>query len=178
MFVILLVRESVLCIFILGFAVMKKKLKQICSTIISALILWSQVKTSWKLGGKLNCQKEMERKGGGGGSSPYVSIVHSKGPKKIRVRTFTVHIRRHRCEYRVRCFYRLEILERGGPYWLLKVRQIGTQRGHMKGVPPLPWLVRWPRCAGTRYICPALAALVGPYTIFSPHHTLFHFICP
>jgi hypothetical protein len=37
---------------------------------------------------------------------------------------------------------------------------MGTQRVQMKGV--LPWLVRWARHAGTKYFCPALAALVGP----------------
>jgi hypothetical protein len=30
----------------------------------------------------------------------------------------------------------------------------------MKGV--LSWFVRWAHCAGKRYFCPALAALIGP----------------
>jgi hypothetical protein len=36
---------------------------------------------------------------------------------------------------------------------------MGTQRGQVKGV--LPWLVCWACRAGTRDLCPALAALVG-----------------
>ncbi len=52
-----------------------------------------------------------------------------------------------------------ERLERGGPCWLLKLRWMGTQRGHMIGV--LPWLVGWTRRAGTKDFCPALAALVS-----------------
>ncbi len=44
---------------------------------------------------------------------------------------------------------------------MLKLRQVGSQGVHMKGV--LPWLVRWAcRGAGTRDFCPASAALVGP----------------
>ncbi len=34
-----------------------------------------------------------------------------------------------------------------------------TQGVHTKGA--LPWMVRWPRCGGTRYFCPALAAFVS-----------------
>ncbi len=52
-----------------------------------------------------------------------------------------------------------EGLERGGPFWQLKLRWMGTQRVQMKGVPP--WLVRWACRAGTRDFCSALAALVG-----------------
>jgi hypothetical protein len=29
----------------------------------------------------------------------------------------------------------------------------------------LSWLVRWARCPGTRYFCPALVAVVGPVQI-------------
>ncbi len=36
---------------------------------------------------------------------------------------------------------------------------MGTQKVHKKGV--LPWLVHWARHAGTRDVCPALAALAG-----------------
>ncbi len=57
-------------------------------------------------------------------------------------------------------YVRPERLERDGPCWLLKLRQMGTQRVHMKGV--LTLLVRWARRAGTIDFCPALAALVGP----------------
>ncbi len=54
---------------------------------------------------------------------------------------------------------------------------MGTQRVLMKGGPS--WLVRWALRAGTRDICPALAALVGPVqNIFFPHCTLFQLICP
>jgi hypothetical protein len=60
--------------------------------------------------------------------------------------------------------------ERGGPFWLLKVRQIGSQGVHMKGV--FPWLVCWARRARTRYF-------VMPWLrLSSSHRTLFHFICP
>ncbi len=51
-------------------------------------------------------------------------------------------------------------VERVGPCWLLKLRWMGTQGVHMKGV--LPRLVRWACRARTRDFCPALAALVGP----------------
>jgi hypothetical protein len=41
------------------------------------------------------------------------------------------------------------------------------------------WFVRWACRAGTRYFCPALAALVGPeQKYFFPHRTLFQFLCP
>ncbi len=69
-----------------------------------------------------------------------------------------------------------ERLERGGPCWLLKLREIGTQRGQMKGV--LTWLVRWAYRAGTRDFCSALAALVGPVQNIFSHHTFFPFLCP
>jgi hypothetical protein len=39
----------------------------------------------------------------------------------------------------------------------------------MIGIPP--WLVRWPRCAGSIDFCPALAASVGPKIIFSSPNT-------
>ena len=42
----------------------------------------------------------------------------------------------------------------------VELRQMGTQRVHMKGVNPC--LVRWACRAGTRDLSPALAALVGP----------------
>jgi hypothetical protein len=65
--------------------------------------------------------------------------------------------------------------ERGGPCWLLKLRQMGTQRVHMKEV--LPWLVHWARRAGTRDLCPALAALVSSVqNVFPRHALLVHFI--
>ncbi len=47
--------------------------------------------------------------------------------------------------------------EKGGPCWLLQLRQMGTQGVHTKEV--LPWLVSWARCAGTRDVCTSLAAL-------------------
>ncbi len=50
--------------------------------------------------------------------------------------------------------------ERGDPWRLLKLRHMGTQGVHMKGV--LPWLVNWARCTGNRDFCPALTALVSP----------------
>ncbi len=69
-------------------------------------------------------------------------------------------------------------------YSLLKLRWMGTQRVQMKGI--LLWLVRWAYRAGTKYFCPALAALVGPVqnicfpypTLFHSTLYLFHFICP
>jgi hypothetical protein len=67
-------------------------------------------------------------------------------------------------------------LERVGPCWLLKLRWMGTQRGQMKGI--LSRLVHWPCCAGTRYFCSALAALVGPVQNNFLHCTLFQFLCP
>jgi hypothetical protein len=61
--------------------------------------------------------------------------------------------------------YHTERLERGRVA-LLKLRQMRTQRVHMKRI--LPWLVHWARL--TRDFCPALAALAGPI------HTILHFI--
>jgi len=69
-----------------------------------------------------------------------------------------------------------ERLERGAPCWLLKLRWMGTQRGHMIGV--LPWLVGWTRRAGTKDFCPALAALVSQIQNIIFHRTLFHFNSP
>ncbi len=52
-----------------------------------------------------------------------------------------------------------------------------TQRVQMKGV--LLWQVRWACCAGTRYFCFALAALVGPVqNIFFPDYALFNSLVP
>ncbi len=45
--------------------------------------------------------------------------------------------------------------ERGGPYLLLKLRQMGTQGEHMKGL--LYCLVRWASHVSTRDFCSALA---------------------
>jgi hypothetical protein len=42
----------------------------------------------------------------------------------------------------------------------LKMRQMGTQGVHLKGV--FPWLITWARCACTGDFYPALAALVSP----------------
>ncbi len=44
----------------------------------------------------------------------------------------------------------------------------------------LPWLVRWARRAGTRYVCPALAALVGHIqnTFFSSPYTISIHLSP
>jgi hypothetical protein len=42
---------------------------------------------------------------------------------------------------------------------------MGTQGVQMKGV--LPWLVRCVRCAGTRDVCPALAAVVAVHCLSS-----------
>ncbi len=53
-----------------------------------------------------------------------------------------------------------ERLERYHPCWLLKLRQLGTQRVQMKGA--FLWLVCWACHYGTRGFCPALALLVGP----------------
>jgi hypothetical protein len=50
--------------------------------------------------------------------------------------------------------------EKGGPCWLLKLRPMGNQVVHRKGV--LPWLVRWASRTGSRDCCLALAVLVGP----------------
>jgi hypothetical protein len=48
----------------------------------------------------------------------------------------------------------------------------------MKGA--LPWLVHWARHAGTRDVCPALAALVGQVQnfLFLTVHYIFHLIRP
>jgi hypothetical protein len=65
------------------------------------------------------------------------------------------------------------LLERpvnGGPCLMLKLRQMGTQGVHMKGL--LPWLVPLGCLAVTRDFRPALAALVCPvHSIVSPPHT-------
>jgi hypothetical protein len=46
---------------------------------------------------------------------------------------------------------------------LMKLRQMGTQGVHMKGV--LHWFVHLARRTSTREFCPALAALVGPVLV-------------
>jgi hypothetical protein len=60
----------------------------------------------------------------------------------------------------------------------LKLRQMGTQGVHMKGV--LSWLVRWAPRAGTRDFCPALFALVGPVQniFFTPDSILLCRVSP
>jgi hypothetical protein len=59
----------------------------------------------------------------------------------------------------------------------VKTETNGDLRVHMKGA--LPWLVHWARHAGTRDVCPALAALVGQVQNFLfCHRTLFHFLRP
>jgi hypothetical protein len=64
-----------------------------------------------------------------------------------------------------------EIPERGGPSWLLKLRLMGTQRVHMKGI--LSWLVRWTFMD----FYPALAALGSPVqSIFFSPYTI-HCVC-
>jgi hypothetical protein len=70
-----------------------------------------------------------------------------------------------------------ERTERGGPCWLVKLRQMGTQRVHMKG--GFLWLVHWPRRVGTitSDIGPALAALVSQLQNTFSLTVLFHFIC-
>ncbi len=72
-------------------------------------------------------------------------------------------------------FLRTRDTREGWPLLMFEteLRQIGTQgvRTYERGPPPLPWLVRWPRCAGTRDIFPALTTLVGPVqNIFSTIH--------
>ncbi len=67
-----------------------------------------------------------------------------------------------------------ERIERGGHYWLLKLRQMGTQGVHIKGV--LPCLFRWANHAGTKDFFPILAALDGP--VQNIVFLLFHFFCP
>ncbi len=65
----------------------------------------------------------------------------------------------------------------GGPFWLLKLRQMGTYRVQMKEV--LSWLVWWARCAGTRDFYPCLGCSSRSSTkYFFLHRTLFHFMCP
>ncbi len=59
---------------------------------------------------------------------------------------------------------------RGGPCWLFKLRQVGPQGVHMKGV--LSWLVRWARRTCARDLCPALAASVWPKIFFSSPYTI------
>ncbi len=52
---------------------------------------------------------------------------------------------------------------------------MGAQGEQMEGV--LPWLAHWASRAGTRYFCPALAALVSPVqNIFFLGRTLFQVI--
>jgi hypothetical protein len=56
--------------------------------------------------------------------------------------------------------------ERGGPCWLVKLSWMGTQRVQMKRV--LPWLVRWVRHAGPRWLLSCLGCsgqLSTRYTI-------------
>jgi hypothetical protein len=53
-----------------------------------------------------------------------------------------------------------ERLERGGPCWLLKLRQMGTQKVHKKGS-FLGWFVGLVVLV-QEIFCPALTALVGP----------------
>ncbi len=63
------------------------------------------------------------------------------------------------------------------PYCLLKLRQMGTQRGQMKGV--LPCLVRWSLHAGTRDFCPAWVARVSTVqNIFSSSYTISIHLSP
>ncbi len=65
-----------------------------------------------------------------------------------------------------------ERLERGGPCWLLKLMQIGTQGVHMKGV--LPWLA----LLMVQEICILLCCSSLPSkNYFFPNRTLFHFVC-
>ncbi len=52
--------------------------------------------------------------------------------------------------------------ERGGPCWLLKLRQMGTYRVQMKGV--LPWLVRWARRTSTKDFLSCLGCTSQPST--------------
>ncbi len=47
---------------------------------------------------------------------------------------------------------------------------MGTQGVQKKGV--LDWLVRWARCAGTRYFFPALAAQVQNMFFLTVHYTI------
>ncbi len=67
-----------------------------------------------------------------------------------------------------------ERLDRGGgPCWLLKLRQMETQRVQIKGI--LSWLVSWAHCAGTR-MC--LSCFSSQASKIFPHGTLFQCICP
>ncbi len=60
----------------------------------------------------------------------------------------------------------LILSEESGLCWLLKLRQIGTQRVHLKQAHL--WLVRCSRVCRYRRFCSALAALVGQYIYFFP----------
>jgi hypothetical protein len=73
---------------------------------------------------------------------------------------FVLHWMLKSAQYKIYFFSQPEKLERDGTCSLLKLRLMGTQGVHMKGV--LPWLVHWARCAGTRDFCPALDAQIGP----------------
>jgi hypothetical protein len=57
---------------------------------------------------------------------------------------------------------RPEILEIGGTWWLLKLRQRGLKDSRSTYERVLPWLFHWACRAGTRDFWTALAALVGP----------------
>jgi hypothetical protein len=62
----------------------------------------------------------------------------------------------------------------GGPCSLLKLRQMGSLRVHMKVI--FPWLVRYASRIGRRDFCPALTALIGlVQNIFIPRSTLISF---
>ncbi len=69
-----------------------------------------------------------------------------------------------------------ERLKRGGPYWLQKLRWMGTQRVQMKGV--LPWLVCWACRAGTRDFVQSWLLQSAQYKIFLSSRTLFQIVCP
>jgi hypothetical protein len=73
---------------------------------------------------------------------------------------------------------RPERLEKGGPCWLLKLRQMGTQREQIKRV--LPWLVRLiVACRYKSFLFCLGCSIVGPeQNILFPHRTLFQFLCP
>jgi hypothetical protein len=71
-----------------------------------------------------------------------------------------VHIYKYHGLVTLYLCYHYQILERGGPFWLLKLRWMGTQRGQIKGV--LSWLVRWATRASTRDFCSALAVQASP----------------
>ncbi len=78
-------------------------------------------------------------------------------------------------KYRSQLPFHLEKRE-GKPLLLVKLRQMGTQGVHLKGV--LPWLIRWSYRAGTRDFLSCLGCFSWPSTIFFHHCTLFHFVCP